>query len=159
MEAETCVYVALGLRTVCPSSVLGFYSGSGCATPSATPRSSCRMRSSCLGGACTAHLFTNCQVACPSHAVACPHPYVLLCRACSTFSVTEVEPSKDELLLYNEVSTRISASIRALIKAGSIMRWVCPGCGTLSLPPMRSLSHPMVLGLTCAGGTPPSSSC
>ena len=67
-------------------------------------------------------------------------PHVLLCRACSTFSVTEVEPSKDELLLYNEVSTRISAGIRALIKAGSIMRWVCPGCGTLSLPHAESES-------------------
>ncbi len=78
----------------------------------------------------------------------------------------EVEPTTDEMALYNEVSGRISAGIRALIKAGSLMRCAC----------LTSLSHvvfeahwvsyvPMAimsgapLYCTIADATPPSSSC
>jgi hypothetical protein len=60
--------------------------------------------------------------------------------------VREVEPSTDEMALYNEVSGRISAGIRALIKAGSLMRLACLS----SLPHIAPLApHWAVFATAC----------
>ena len=69
----------------------------------------------------------RCSGCCKSRSVAVvPSPWPALCRClCRTIRVQEIDPKPAvaETELYAEVSARITAGIRTLIRAGSLMRY------------------------------------